>query len=192
MSGSIRYQQITMNRLRKKYQQQVLPQLKKELDLNNDLQVPKISKTVLNIGIAEEQHQDKALENMSQQLAVITGQKPKIASAKKSIAGFKIRAGDPIGLMATLRGERMYQFLDKLINIVLPRVKDFQGVKATAFDQNGNYSLGLEEQIVFPEIDYDKIDKVRSMQINIVTTASNPNDAKKLMELMGFPFEKDN
>jgi large subunit ribosomal protein L5 len=180
-----------MNRLKKSYNDRVLPELKKELKLKNDMSVPKLEKVVINVGISEEQHQDKALKNMEEQLAMIAGQKAKITTAKKSIAGFKLRAGDPIGVTLTLRGDRMYQFVDKLISIVLPRVKDFQGIKPTAFDSRGNYSLGLEEQIVFPEIDYDKIDKVRGLQINIVTTAHNPKEAKRLLELLGFPFEKE-
>lgn len=179
-----------MNRLQQKYQQEIIPALKDKLKLVNDLAVPKIEKIVINVGVTEDQHQDKALENMSQQLAVITGQRPKVTTARKSISGFNLRAGDPIGLMVTLRGQRMYQFLDKLIAIVLPRVKDFQGVNPGAFDQAGNYSLGLEEQIVFPEIDYDKIDKVRGLQVNIVTTASDKESAKALLESMGLPFAK--
>ena len=181
-----------MNRLYQKYQKEIIPTLKKELEVNNDLAVPKVEKIVLNVGITEAQHQDKALENMSQQLAVITGQKPKVTRSRQSIAGFSLRAGQPIGLAVTLRGERMYQFLDKLIAIVLPRVKDFQGVSNQAFDQAGNYSLGLEEQIVFPEIEYDKIDKVRGLQINIVTTTKDPQTARQLLELLGMPFKKDN
>lgn len=180
-----------MNRMKLHYQEKVLPELKKELKRHNDLAVPKVEKVVINVGISEDQHQDKALANMAEQLGQIAGQKAKITAAKKSISGFKLRAGDPIGVAVTLRGERMYQFMDKLVSIVLPRVKDFQGIKSTAFDGQGNYSLGLEEQIVFPEIDYDKIDKVRGMQINIVTTAKNPKEGKRLMELLGFPFEKE-
>lgn len=180
-----------MNRMKLHYQEKVLPELKKELKRANDLAVPKVEKVVINVGISEDQHQDKALANMAEQLGQIAGQKAKITAAKKSISGFKLRAGDPIGVTVTLRGDRMYQFMDKLVSIVLPRVKDFQGIKSTAFDGQGNYSLGLEEQIVFPEIDYDKIDKVRGMQINIVTTAENPIEGKRLMELLGFPFEKE-
>lgn len=180
-----------MNRLKKKYQEEIVPQLMKELKIKHQMAVPGVKKIVLNVGITEDQRQNESLENMSQQLAAITGQKPKVTAARQSIAGFKLRAGDPIGLMVTLRGERMYQFLDKLINIVLPRVKDFQGVSQTAFDQNGNYSLGLYEQIVFPEIDYDKIDKVRGMQINMVTSAENPEQAKALLKALGLPFKKE-
>lgn len=153
--------------------------------------VPKITKIVLNVGITEDQHQKESLENFARQLEVITGQKPKMTTAKKSIAGFKLRAGDPIGLMVTLRGERMYQFADKLINIVLPRVKDFQGVKRTSFDANGNYNMGIEEQIVFPEIEYGKIDKVRGLQVTFVTNTNDPVKALKLLEALGMPFVKE-
>lgn len=180
-----------MNRLKKKYHEEIIPQLKKELKIDNDLACPKISKVVVNIGITEDQHQDQALKNVADQLKNITGQQPKTTRAKKSIAGFKLRAGDPIGLMVTLRGERMYQFLDKLISIVLPRVKDFQGVKNTAFDAAGNFNLGLEEQIIFPEIDYDKIDKVRSLQVTIVTTTTDTDQAKALLKLFNMPFKKE-
>jgi len=179
-----------MNRLRQKYQEEIMPSLQKELGLKNRMAVPKIDKIVLNVGITEDQHQNQSLENMGAQLAAITGQKPKTTRAKKSIAGFKLRQGDPIGLMVTLRGERMYQFLDKLISIVLPRVKDFQGVPDNAFDPQGNYSLGLKEQIVFPEIEYDKIDKVRGLQVNIVTTSKDAKTGKRLLELLGMPFVK--
>jgi large subunit ribosomal protein L5 len=179
-----------MNRLHQKYQENIIPELKKELGITNSMAVPKITKVVVNVGITGEQNQKLALENMAQQLAAITGQKPKTTVARKSIAGFKLREGDPIGLMVTLRGNRMYEFLDKVISIVLPRVKDFQGIKPTAFDQDGNYSLGIQEQIVFPEIEYDKIDRVRSLQINIVTSADDPRQAKRLLELVGLPFAK--
>lgn len=180
-----------MNRLKEKYQKEILQVLTKELNLSNDLSAPQIEKVIINVGITEDQHQDQALKNVAEQLASITGQKAKTTKAKKSIAGFKLRAGDPIGLMVTLRGERMYQFLDKLINIVLPRVKDFQGVSNTAFDHAGNYNLGLEEQIIFPEIDYDKIDKVRSLQVTIVTTTNNSDHAKSLLTHLGMPFAKE-
>lgn len=178
-------------RLKDHYQKKVVPELVKEFKLKNALEAPAVTKVVLNVGITEDQHQNQALESMGQQIAVITGQKPKITKARLSIASFKLRQGDPIGLMVTLRGARMYQFLDKLIATVLPRVKDFQGISNTAFDQNGNYSLGLEEQIVFPEIEYDKIDRIRGLQINIVTSAKEPQSAKRLLELLGFPFKKE-
>ena len=180
-----------MNRLRAKYQEEIVKSLQQELGLATPMAVPKVGKVVINIGITEDQHQNETLKNVAQQLALITGQKPLVTVAKRSIAGFKLRAGDPIGLKVTLRGERMYQFLDKLFNIVLPRVKDFQGVSNTAFDHAGNYSLGLEEQIIFPEIEYDKIDKVRSLQITIVTSAQGPQEAKSLLEKLGMPFKKE-
>lgn len=180
-----------MNRLYKKYLDEIRPQLQKELKVDNVMATPKIQKIILNVGITGEQNQKAAIDNMAEQLMVITGQKPKITSARQSIAGFKLRAGDPIGVAVTLRGERMYQFLDKLINIALPRVKDFQGVPTDAFDAVGNYSLGLKEQIVFPEINYDKIDKVRGLQIVIVGTGNNPAEGRRLLELFGMPFKKE-
>ena len=180
-----------MNRLQEKYRKEIVSKLVSELKLGNSMAVPKVTKIVLNIGVTEDQHQDQALKNVGQQLENITGQKPKTTKAKKSIAGFKLREGDPIGLMVTLRGIRMYQFLDKLVSIVLPRVKDFQGVSNTAFDQSGNYNLGLEEQIIFPEIDYDKIDKVRSLQVTIVTSTDNTDHARTLLTLIGMPFKKE-
>lgn len=180
-----------MQRLYKQYQDDILPMLIKELKLTHAMQAPKLKKVVLNIGITGEQHQKQSLENVSAQLAQITGQKPKLTRARQSIAGFKLREGDPVGLSVILRGDRMYAFIDKLINIVLPRVKDFQGVSLTAFDQSGNYSLGLEEQIVFSEIDYDKIDKVRSLQVNIVINSEDKAHSKVLLEKMGMPFKKE-
>ncbi len=180
-----------MNRLYKKYQKEIVPALKKELKLKNALAVPRLKKIVVNIGVSEDQHQDAALKSLGEQLMVITGQKPKTTQARTSIASFKIRQGDPIGLMVTLRGERMYQFFDKLVTIVLPRVKDFQGVSTTGFDQNGNYSLGIEEQIVFPEIEYDKIDKVKSLQVTFVSTAYDANTGRLLLTHLGMPFKKD-
>ena len=180
-----------MNRLREKYQKETVPALKKELKLNNDLAVPKLQKVVINIGVSEDQHQDAALKSLGEQLMVISGQKPETTRARTSIASFKIRQGDPIGLRVTLRGERMYQFVDKLISIVLPRVKDFQGIPTTAFDQSGNYSLGIEEQIVFPEIEYDKIDKVKSLQVTFVSTARDKDTGRLLLERLGMPFKKE-
>jgi large subunit ribosomal protein L5 len=179
-----------MNRLKQQINESIIPALQKELGLKNQMSVPKIEKVVINCGLTEEAHQQEALKSMAEQLKLIAGQKPKICSARQSIAGFHLRAGDPIGLKVTLRGERMFQFLDKLISVALPRVKDFQGVPSTAFDRQGNYSLGLNEQIVFPEINYDKIDRVRGLQIIIVTTAKEPKTAKRLLELIGMPFQK--
>ena len=180
-----------MTRLLDHYQKKVVPEFVGKFGLTNPVEAPKISKVVVSVGVTETQHQDAALASMTEQLKVITGQKPKVTRAKKSIASFNLREGDPIGLMVTLRGKRMYQFVDKLIHIVLPRVKDFQGVSRKAFDKNGNYNLGLSEQIVFPEVEYDKIDRVRGLQITIVTTTNDSSQAEVLLELMGMPFAKE-
>lgn len=180
-----------MNILKEKYQNEVVPTLMKELNLHNVMQVPRITKVVVNIGLGEALDNPKALEAASGDLAKITGQKPVITKARKSIAAFKLREGRAIGTMVTLRGERMWSFLDRLMNIVLPRVRDFRGVSAEAFDGRGNYTLGLREQIIFPEIEYDKVDKVRGMEITIVTTAPTDDQAVKLLQLLGMPFRKD-
>lgn len=176
--------------LREKYQREIAPKLAKELSLTNTLAAPRMEKIVVNIGLGEALQDKKILEAVSADLAVITGQKPKVAAARKSIAGFKLRAGQPIGLMVTLRGKRMYDFFEKLTKIVLPRLRDFQGVSLKSFDGQGNYSLGIPEQIVFPEIDYAKIDKVRSLEVTIVTNAKADEKAKRLLELLGMPFVK--
>lgn len=180
-----------MNRLHQYYLESIVPTLQKELKLKNSLSVPKIDKITVNVGITQDQGQAEALKSMGDQLKQITGQQPKTCAARKSIAGFHLRAGDPIGLKVTLRGERMYQFFDKLISIVLPRVKDFQGVSAAAFDGQGGYSLGLEEQIVFPEINYDKIDRVRGLQIIFTTTAKDTATTRSLLTHFGMPFKKE-
>ncbi|MEW6180773.1 MAG: 50S ribosomal protein L5 [Chloroflexota bacterium] len=180
-----------MNILKEKYQKEVVPALMKELGLHNVMQVPRITKVVVNIGLGEALDNPKALEAASSDLAKIAGQKPVITKARKSIAAFKLREGRAIGTMVTLRGERMWSFLDRLMNIVLPRVRDFRGVSAEAFDGRGNYTLGLREQIIFPEIEYDKVDKVRGMEITIVTTAPTDDQAVKLLQLLGMPFRKD-
>src|SRR5260221_7797734 len=181
-----------MNRLQEKYNTEVIPALQKELGRTNVLSLPRPVKIVVNVGISKKEGTDtaKALESMSAQLGTITGQKPKATAAKKSIAGFKIRAGDQVGLCVTLRGTNMWEFMDKLIAIVLPRMKDFQGVSRAAFDASGNYSLGFSEQIVFPEIEYDKIDKVRGLQVTIVGSGHNKQESLKMLELLGVPFEK--
>jgi large subunit ribosomal protein L5 len=179
-----------MSNLEKKFQKEIVPQMAKELGVKSFLAVPRVEKVVVNIGLKEGASDRGSLEAPSQTLAVITGQKPKIARAKQSIAGFKLRAGDPIGLVVTLRGRRMYDFLEKLFKIVLPRLRDFQGVPIKNFDGHGNYSLGLAEQIVFPEVDYAKIDKVRGLEIAIVTSTNSDKEAKRLLELMGMPFAK--
>ena len=183
-----------MNRLQHKYQQEVLPVLVKEFKLSTPFAAPRIKKISVNIGVAEPsdpRERRKVLENVTKQIETITGQKAVITTAKKAIANFSLRQGDPLGAKVTLRGERMWQFLDKLISIALPRVKDFRGVSRTAFDGQGNYSLGLEEQIVFVELDYDKIDSVRSLQVNIVTDGESDEQSFRLLELLGMPFIKE-
>jgi Ribosomal protein L5 len=180
-----------MARLKARYRQEVVPRLMELCGYKNVMQVPHLEKIVLNIGLGEAIQNAKALEAAEADIAAISGQHPVTTRAKKSIAAFRLRTGMPIGLTVTLRGERMYDFLDKLINAVLPRMHDFQGVSPTSFDGRGNYTLGLKEQIFFPEIDYDKIDKVRGIEISIVTTARNDEDGRHLLELMGMPFAKD-
>lgn len=183
-----------MNRMRQQYQETVAPTLEKELGVSTAFAVPKITKIVINMGVTDPQDpraRMNVVENVVEQFKVITGQQPQITRARKAIAGFKLRQGDPLGVMVTLRGERMWQFLDKLISITLPRVKDFQGVSKSAFDAKGNYNLGLEEQIVFPEIEYDKIEGVRGLQITIVFESSNPDRSRRLLELLGMPFVKE-
>ena len=181
-----------MNRLHKHYLETSVPELKKELGRKNVLALPRLVKIIVSVGVGtKEDNHDKAMINVSEQLAIITGQKPKKTIAKKAIAGFKTRQGDAIGLMVTLHGERMWEFLDKLTSIVLPRVKDFQGVPNSGFDGHGNYNLGITEQIVFPEVEYDKIDRVRGLQVTIVTSTQDNAKAKKLLVLLGTPFAKE-
>jgi large subunit ribosomal protein L5 len=177
-------------RLKKKYQEQVVPALMERFGYRNIMEVPKIEKVVINMGVGEAVQNIKALENAMNDLALITGQKPCLRRAKKSEAGFKLRKGMPIGAKVTLRRDRMWDFLDRLISIALPRVRDFKGLSAKSFDGRGNYNFGIEEQTVFPEIDYDKIDKIRGMNITIVTTAETDEEAKALLELLGFPFRR--
>jgi large subunit ribosomal protein L5 len=180
--------------LRKQYTTTIVPQLQKELGLKNVFEVPKITKIVLNIGVSEPQDpraRKQVIANILDQFEVIAGQKPVTTLAKKSIATFKLRAGDPLGVKVTLRGVRMWGFLEKLISTALPRVKDFKGVSRDSFDGQGNYSLGIEEQIIFPEIDYDKIDNIRSLQINFVTNNKDDQATFKLLESFGMPFEKE-
>ena len=178
------------SRLKEKYQKEVVPTLQKEFDYNNPMQVPSVHKVVVNIGMGEAIQNAKAMDAAISDLASITGQRPVITRAKRSVAAFKLREGMQIGCMVTLRGERMYYFLDKLINVALPRLRDFQGVSPEAFDGRGNYTLGLREQLVFPEIDYDKVDKVRGMEVSIVTTARTDEEGRRLLSLMGMPFKK--
>ncbi len=183
-----------MATLRETYTSEVVPALKKELGYKSVYAVPRISKIVVNAGVANPQdprQRKPVIENVAEQFKMITGQQPQMTTARKSIAGFKLREGDPLGVMVTLRGKNMWEFLEKLISIALPRVKDFRGISRTAFDGQGNYSLGIEEQIIFPEINYDQIESVRSLQVTIVTTAETDDASRKLLEMLGMPFEKE-
>jgi len=180
-----------MNRLQERYRQEIVPALMKELNLKNVMQVPRIRKVVLNIGLGEALDNPKALDAAVRDLSIITGQRPVVTRARKSIANFKLREGRAIGVKVTLRGERMWAFLDRLMNVALPRVRDFRGVSPNAFDGRGNYTLGLREQLIFPEIDYDQIDKVRGMEVTIVTTAQTDDEARALLRMLGMPFRKE-
>jgi large subunit ribosomal protein L5 len=175
-------------RFKEKYQTEVVPALMERFGYKNVMEVPKFDKVVLNIGVGEAVQDPKALEAAARDLEIISGQKPIITYAKKSVAAYKLRAGMAIGCKVTLRGERMYEFLDRLISIALPRIRDFRGVSEKSFDGRGNYSLGLREQLVFPEIEYDKIDKVRGLMVTIGTTAETDEEAYELLKLMGMPF----
>jgi large subunit ribosomal protein L5 len=179
-----------MNRLKERYQKEIVPALFKELDLQNVMQVPSPQKVVINIGLGEAMDNPKALEAAVADMTQISGQKPVVTLARKSIANFKLREGRAIGAKVTLRGERMWAFLDRLMNIVLPRVRDFRGVSPDAFDGRGNYTLGLREQLIFPEIEFDKIDKIRGMEITIVTDAPSDDQAAAMLEMLGMPFRK--
>jgi len=176
--------------LKERYRREVISALQKEFDYKNPMQVPSVNKVVVNIGLGEVIQNAKAMEAAVADLAAITGQRPVITRAKRSVAAFKLREGMQIGCMVTLRGDRMFYFLDKLINVALPRLRDFQGVSPEAFDGRGNYTLGLREQLVFPEIDYDKVDKLRGMEVSIVTTARSDQEGRRLLALMGMPFKK--
>ncbi len=177
--------------MKERYKNEIAPNLMKTLNLDNVMQIPRIEKVVVNIGVGEALDNAKALDAAVGDMTAITGQKPVINKAKKSIANFKLREGRAIGVKVTLRGERMWSFLDRLMNIALPRVRDFRGISPDAFDGRGNYTLGLREQLVFPEIDYDKIDKLRGLEITIVTTARNDEEARQLLRMMGMPFRKE-
>jgi large subunit ribosomal protein L5 len=179
-----------MNRLKEKYLKEVTPALMSKFNYKSVMQVPKIEKIVINMGVGDAVQNPKALDSAVEELALISGQKPVVTRAKKSIAGFRLREGMPIGAKVTLRGERMYEFLDKLISVSLPRVRDFRGVSKKSFDGRGNYTLGIKEQLIFPEIDYDKVNKVRGMDIVIVTTAKTDEEARELLTLLGMPFQK--
>ncbi|NPA30501.1 MAG: 50S ribosomal protein L5 [Chloroflexi bacterium] len=176
--------------LKEKYENEVVPALMEEFGYTNPMQVPRIEKVVLNIGVGEAKENAKALEYAQRDLATIAGQKPIVTRARKSIAGFRLREGMPIGVKVTLRKDRMWAFLDRLMNVALPRVRDFRGVSPNAFDGRGNYTLGLREQLIFPEIDYDKIDKIRGLEVTIVTTAETDEPARRLLALLGMPFRR--
>jgi large subunit ribosomal protein L5 len=180
-----------MNQMQARYQKEIAPALFKSLDLKNIMQIPRVEKVVVNIGLGESMDDAKAIEAATSDLTQITGQKPVMTKSRKSIAAFKLREGRIIGTKVTLRGERMWAFLDRLVNIALPRVRDFRGVSPNAFDGRGNYTLGLRDQLIFPEIDYDKIDKLRGMEVTIVTTAKSDDQARALLQLLGMPFKKE-
>jgi large subunit ribosomal protein L5 len=176
------------NRLRERYRTEVSPALVKQFEYGNRMQVPRLSKIVVNIGLGEALTNAKAIDAAVGDLILITGQKPIVTRAKRSIAQFRLRTGNPIGAKVTLRGERMWDFLDRLTSLALPRIRDFRGIPAKSFDGRGNYSLGLREQLAFPEIDYDKVDRLRGLEISIVTTAKTDEESKRLLELLGMPF----
>ena len=177
-------------RLLVSYRDKIVPQMTKEFEYENVMQVPRVAKVTVNVGIGEGKDNDKALDAAVGDVVTITGQKPALIKARKSVAAFKLRAGQTVGIKTTLRGRRMWYFLDKLLNVALPRIRDFRGVNPDGFDGRGNYSLGLREQVVFPEIDYDKIDKLRGLEVSIVTTARNDDEARSLLTRLGMPFRK--
>ncbi|WP_226683677.1 50S ribosomal protein L5 [Sutcliffiella horikoshii] len=179
-----------MNRLKEKYQSEIIPALMGKFNYQSVMQAPKLEKIVINMGVGDAVANSKALDTAVEELTSITGQKPVVTRAKKSIAGFRLREGMPIGAKVTLRGERMYEFLDKLVSVSLPRVRDFRGISKKSFDGRGNYTLGVKEQLIFPEIDYDKVSKVRGMDIVIVTTANTDEEARELLTSFGMPFQK--
>ncbi len=177
-------------RLKERYRAELLPQLRQEFGYRNDMEVPRLEKIVVNMGVGEGAHDPKAIDAAMTDMGIITGQKPKLCRARKSIAGFKLREGMSVGCKVTLRGDRMYEFLDRLMSLAIPRVRDFRGLDPNSFDGRGNYSFGLDEQLVFPEIDYDKIDKVRGMDVAIVTTARTDHEALTLLKRFGMPFKE--
>ena len=179
-----------MNRIREQYENEIVEAMTKKFGYKNKMAVPKIEKIVINMGVGEAKDNQKVLDGAVKDLSIISGQKPIVTKAKRSVAAFKLRAGMNIGCKVTLRGEKMYEFTDRLINIALPRVRDFRGVKATSFDGRGNYTLGIKEQLIFPEIEYDKIDKIRGMDIVFVTTANTDEEGRELLRLFGMPFAK--
>jgi large subunit ribosomal protein L5 len=177
-------------RLRERYTKEIAPALAKEFDIKNPMAVPKLEKIVINMGMGEAVANAKVIDTAVDELTIVTGQKPVVTKAKKSIASFKLRQGMPIGSMVTLRGDRMYEFLDRLVSIALPRVRDFRGVSPKAFDGRGNYTLGIRDQLIFPEIDFNKVDKTRGMNISIVTTARDDEQARALLKALGMPFRQ--
>lgn len=179
-----------MSRLKEIYRREIMPAMMKEQGYKNPMQVPRLDRIVLNVSLGEAIQNQRALEGATNDITLITGQRPVITRAKRPIASFKLRAGMAIGVTVTLRGERMYEFFDRLVNAALPRVRDFQGVPRKAFDGRGNYTLGIKEQIIFPEIDYDKVDKIRGFQVSVITTARTDEEGRKLLELMGVPFSQ--
>ena len=178
-----------MARLKETYLNEIVPALQKKFEYKNIMQVPKLDKVVINMGVGEAKENSKVLDTAISDLEIITGQKAVVTRAKKSVANFKLREGQPIGCKVTLRGEKMYEFLDRLVNLALPRVRDFRGVSAESFDGRGNYALGIKEQIIFPEIEYDKIDKVRGMDVIITTTAKTDEEARELLRMFNMPFK---
>ena len=176
--------------LHQRYRERAVPALRKEFDLGNAMEVPRVRKIVLNVGVGEALDNAKALEGAVADVTAITGQKPVVTKARKSIANFKLREGRSIGVSVTLRGERMWSFLDRLVNVALPRTRDFRGVPAHAFDGRGNFTLGIREQLIFPEIEYDKIDKIRGFEVTIVTSAPNDEQGRRLLQLLGMPFQR--
>lgn len=182
---------MAVPRLKGKYREEIVPRLMEEFEYSSVMQVPKITKIVLNMGVGEAVEDSKALEEAGEELSVITGQKPEIRRAKKSVANFKVRAGVPVGLRVTLRGDRMYELLDRLTSVALPRIRDFHGISPHSFDGGGNYNLGLQEQIIFPEVDYDSIGKVRGLDVAITTSAETDEEGRALLKQMGMPFREN-
>ncbi len=179
-----------MARLKEQYISEIAPALMKKFGYKNVMQIPKLDKVVINVGCGEAKENSKVIDAVCNDLALITGQKPIVCKAKKSVANFKLREGMPIGVKVTLRGDKMYEFVDRLFNVAFPRVRDFKGINANSFDGRGNYSTGIKEQLIFPEIEFDKVDKVRGMDINFITTAKTDEEAKELLTLLGAPFAK--
>jgi large subunit ribosomal protein L5 len=181
---------MAVPRLKERYRAEIVPAMREQFGYKNVMQVPRVTKVTLNMGVGEGTHDAKAMEEASLQLGQITGQKPQVRRARKSVANFKLRAGMPVGLRVTVRGDRMYEMLDRLVSVALPRIRDFRGIGPQSFDGHGNYNLGVKEQIIFPEIDYDKIDRLRGLDIAITTTARTDDEGRALLKLMGMPFRE--